>query len=90
VSNVIGLVIGAACDSTCTAGTNEKSVTVPLSSAGGGSDPESSSEANIPKSGELACSLKAGPASSLEGWAWAVGLVSLGGLVKRRRDRKPS
>ena len=89
-SQVIGLVIGAACDTSCNAGAaGEKSVTVPLTS---GSTPgsDTTAESDIPKSGELACSLKTGSATSVEGWAWVVGLVSLGGLVTRRRNRKPS
>ncbi len=90
VSQVIGMVIGAACDSTCAASAEEKSVTVPLSTSGSTSGTEATSGTDVPKSGELACSLKAGSESGLMGWAWVVGLVSLGGLVKRRRDRKPS
>jgi hypothetical protein len=90
VTNVIGLVIGAACDSTCTAGKgNEKSVTVPLSASGSSEGAASASESDIPKNGEVACSLNAGPVAGLPDWAWAIGLVSLGGLVTRRRDRKP-
>ena len=90
-SNNIGLVIGAACDSSCTkTKADDKSVTVQLGKASAGSDGEDpTSEANIPKSGEVACSVMAGPGGSVPGWVWAVGFVSVG-LVIRRRDRKPS
>jgi len=87
IANVVGLVIGSACDSTCTHTANAKSVTVPL---GTGSDTSGSTGSNgsIPQSGEVACSATSGPAPAAPAWAFAaLGLVSLG-IAKRRRDRK--
>ena len=89
VSNVVGLVIGSVCDSKCShdkAGTT--TVTAPLTTGAANNGGDPTSEANIPKSGEVACSATAGPSPAMPVWAFAtVGLVSLG-LVKRRRNRK--
>jgi hypothetical protein len=88
VSNNVGAVIGAACDISCTAGkATEKSDTVTISDPTGPSTDPTSGNNNIPKSGEVACSLNAGPAGDVPGWAWAIGFVSLGGLVKRRNRK---
>ena len=90
-SQVIGLVIGAACDTSCRrwrGGREERHRSADqrfdsrLGYHGGVRHPQQRRLA--------ACSLKTGSATSVEGWAWVVGLVSLGGLVTRRRNRKPS
>jgi MYXO-CTERM domain-containing protein len=89
VFNVIGLVIGAVCDSKCT---HEKSsagsVTVALSKGESDTSDPTSQNNSIPSSGEVACSATAGPSHGAPVWAFAaIGLVSVG-LVKRRRNRK--
>jgi len=69
--NSDGVVTGAACDSSCTKSkANDKSVTVALgkSSPTNGDTTDPTSEANIPKSGEVACSMTTGPGSSVPGW----------------------
>jgi MYXO-CTERM domain-containing protein len=84
----IGQVIGAACDSSCATAPAAAVGDVTIGKASNAESGDPSSEANIPKSGEVACALSSGPASNLPGWAFgAVGLVGLG-LVARRRDRK--
>jgi Thrombospondin type 3 repeat len=89
VSNNIGQVIGAVCDEKCSDKSEAKSETVALTKPTGASDSEDpTSETNIPKSGEVACSMTSGPGSSVPGWAWALGFVSIGRLVTRRRNRK--
>jgi len=92
VSNNVGLVIGSVCDLACTKGKSDsKSITVGISkpTATNADTTDPTSEANIPKSGEVACSMTAGPSGSVPGWVWGLGFVSIG-LVTRRRDRKPS
>jgi MYXO-CTERM domain-containing protein len=83
----IGQVIGAACDSTCTpAKSGAKDVTVSLTTPAGEPTTASDPNANIPKSGEVACAMTSGRAGGAPGWAFAaLGLVSLG-LVRRRRN----
>jgi MYXO-CTERM domain-containing protein len=83
----IGSVMGAACDPGCTKVATTDNVTVPLTK-----DPTSSSDptggSSPPASGEAACSTTAGP-SSAPGWSMAaLGFLSLGGIVRRRRNRK--
>jgi MYXO-CTERM domain-containing protein len=87
-TNNTGVVVGAACDLTCTpARAAATPVTVALDQPTGGSTgvqaPES---APIPASGEASCSLTAGhDGGAPVGWMFgAVGLLSLG-LVRRRR-----
>jgi MYXO-CTERM domain-containing protein len=92
VSENIGQVRGAACDPTCStlSPTEGPPKTVALSPKV--QDDPTGNSSNIPSSGEMSCSATAGPASgSFMGWALgAVGLVSLGGIVRRRRNRKAS
>jgi len=88
VSNNIGLVIGAACDSSCSKTTDDKSVTVQLSKASANEDTDPTTGNAIPKSGEVACSATAGPSRDVPGWVLAIGLVSIGGVVRRRHNRK--
>jgi len=84
----IGSVIGAACDTACTKVATTDNVTVPLTK-----DPTSSSDPTggsaPPSSGEVACSATAGPISGFAGWSMAAfGFLSLGGIIRRRRNRK--
>jgi hypothetical protein len=88
LDNNIGQVKGAACDATCKPASSHASIQVQLNDNGSASPSEPSTGANIPASGEVACSAKAGPAGDVPGWAWAVGFISIGAVIKRRRDRK--
>lgn len=86
-SENIGLVMGSACDTHCTTTEGKpKQVTVPLTAPthGGATSP---SAADSPQAGQAGtCSASAGPSPSVPGWALAaVGLFSLGGIVRRRR-----
>jgi MYXO-CTERM domain-containing protein len=87
VSNNIGQVIGAACDSTCSTAP-PASVTVPLTPAGTDTEGNGgSSEPNGSTSG-ASCSITTGHSGSMPGWGCAaLGVVALG-LVARRRQRR--
>jgi len=96
VAENIGLIRGSACDVSCTPTTDRKSITVKLtpsngSQQNGATDPTGGS-GSVPKSGEVACSATAGPAGGVPMWVWgsAIGIVSLGGVARRRRARKAS
>jgi len=93
VSENIGQVKGEACDTGCSTLAPSKSApeTVTIKGSAAQDDP-SGNNANIPSSGEMACSATAGHAdNNLSAWALgAVGLVSLGGAARRRRNRKAS
>jgi len=93
ISENIGLVEGAACDLTCnpTASRNVKTVQIEKPTAQN-ADTNPTGGSNVPQSGEVACSATAGPAGNVPIWVWgsAIGIVSLGGIARRRRDRKGS
>jgi len=89
VSENVGQVRGAACDTGCsTLAPAAPAKTVEIK--GAQDDPSGTSGSNIPASGEMACSASAGVRdTNFMGWALgAVGVVSLGGIVRRRRSRK--
>jgi len=89
----IGLIKGSACDVSCTPTTDRKSISVNLTHTNDshpiGADP-TGGNGNTPKSGEVACSATAGPAGSVPMWVWgsAIGIVSLGGVARRRRQSR--
>lgn len=88
IAENIGSVIGAACDNTCTKTSSPDSITVPLTKGNGNADTDPTTQGAPPASGEVACSATSGPAS-LPGWGLAAfGLFSVGGFVRRRRNRK--
>jgi hypothetical protein len=92
----IGSIRGSACDVSCTPTTDRKSITVKLTSTNeshpnAATDPTGGS--GNPSSGQVACSATAGPTGSVPMWVWgsAIGIVSLGGVARRRRQgRKAS
>jgi len=92
IAENIGLIKGSACDVSCTPTTDRKSITVNLTKTNDshpiGADPTSGS--GNPSSGQVACSTTAGPAGSVPMWVWgsAIGIVSLGGVARRRRQGK--
>jgi len=95
ISENIGLVKGSACDVSCTPTTDRKSVTVNLTKTNNshpiaGTDPTSGG--SNPAAGRVSCSTTAGPAGEVPMWVWgaAIGLVSLGGVARRRQGRKAS
>lgn len=93
VSENIGSAKGSACDLVCNPSSSVKSVHVQLTApTNADTNPTGGSSGNIPKSGEVACSATAGPAGSVPMWVWgsAIGIVSLGGIARRRRNRKQS
>jgi hypothetical protein len=84
----IGSVMGSSCDPTCTKTAAPETVSVPLTKGSSASDDPTGSNAP-PANGEVACSATAGPANGFAGWSMAaLGFLSLGGLVRRRRNRK--
>jgi MYXO-CTERM domain-containing protein len=89
ISENIGSVIGAACDTHCTAKETGKPVTVQLGASNGKTPTLDDTSSNIPSGGEVACSTHMGTASSVPLWAFGgLGLVGLGGFIRRRRNRK--
>jgi len=88
ISQNIGTVKGAACDTECVKAPEASKPTelklgTNADTAGSPSDPN----ANIPSTGEASCSMTSGP-TPVEGWvfATALGMVSIG-LIRRRRNR---
>jgi hypothetical protein len=93
IAENIGLIRGSACDVSCTPTTDRKSVTVKLTPTNNshpisGTDPTGGS--SNPSSGQVACSATAGPAGDVPMWVWgsAIGIVSLGGVARRRRQAR--
>ncbi len=84
--NNIGQVMGAACDSTCTKTSDNKSVTVALTPKNADTTDPTTAGSGPSSSSGSSCSMTSGPAGSLPGWAFGIGLVSLG-LVKRRNRK---
>jgi hypothetical protein len=90
ISENVGQIRGSACDTSCNPSTDRKSITVKLTPSNDShpdqADPTGGSS-SVPKSGEVACSATAGPAGSVPMWVWgsAIGIVSLGGVARRRR-----
>ena len=88
VNEIVGMAIGEACDTKCTASSGgQKSITVALTPKTSSLDDTSGMSSNIPAQGEMSCASSAG-APGAPGWAFmAVGLVGLGAAVRRRRSR---
>jgi MYXO-CTERM domain-containing protein len=90
VAENVGTVIGAACDTHCSLSEKPgKPVTVGLTESKSGTPTDTDTAGSSSSTGEVACSLTAGPASEAPMWAFAtVGLAAFGGFARRRRNRK--